>query len=111
MRLPFFRSQVFKKFGLGAYYNAKACQEAISKTMAYKRKKEREESNNFSSEKNRVPDMKGKCCEKHRENREKLHREHLIGCRGVKLFFLKYVTITTVTTATVTTVILTTVTI
>ena len=35
---------------------------------------------------------------KHRENREKLHREHLIGCPGVKLFLLKYVTITTVNT-------------
>ena len=41
---------------------------------------------------------------KHSENCEKLHREPLIGCQGVKLFLLKYVTITTVTTATVTTV-------
>ena len=41
---------------------------------------------------------------KHRKNREKLHREHLIGCQGVKLFLLKDVTITTVTTATFTTV-------
>ena len=48
---------------------------------------------------------------KHRKNREKLPQEHLIGCRGVKLFLLKYVTITTVTTATVTTVTITTVTI
>ena len=51
-----------------------------------------------------------KIYDKHRENRKKLHREHLIGCQGVKWFFLKYVTSTTVTTATVTTVILTTVT-
>ena len=53
---------------------------------------------------------------KHRQNREKLPREHLIGCQGVKLFLLKDVNITTVTTATVTTttvtiVIITTVTI
>ena len=48
---------------------------------------------------------------KHRENRKKLHREYIIGCRGVKLFFLKDVTITTVTTATVTTVTINTVTI
>ena len=41
----------------------------------------------------------------------KAAREHLIGCRGVKLFLLKYVTITNVTTATVTTVTITTVTI
>ena len=48
---------------------------------------------------------------KHCENREKLHREHLISCRGVKLSLLKDVTITTVTTATVTTVTTTNVTI
>ena len=47
--------------------------------------------------------------QKHRENREKLHQEHLIGCRGVKLFLLKYATINTVTTATVTTVTITSV--
>ena len=41
---------------------------------------------------------------KHCKNREKLHKEHLIGCQGVKLFLLKYVTISTVTTAIVTTV-------
>ena len=35
---------------------------------------------------------------------KKLHREHLIGYQGVKLFLLKYVAITTVTTATITTV-------
>ena len=50
-------------------------------------------------------------CWKHRENREKLHREHLIGCRGVKLFLIKDVTITTFTSANVTTVTITTVTI
>ena len=49
--------------------------------------------------------------EKYCENRKKLHREHLIGCQGVKLSLLKYVTITTVTTATVTTVTITNVTI
>ena len=48
---------------------------------------------------------------KHRENRKKLPWEHLIGCQGVKLFLLKYVTITTVSNATVTTDIITTVTI
>ena len=48
---------------------------------------------------------------KHRENCEKMHREHIIGCRGIKLFLLKDVTITSVTTATVTTVTITTVTI
>ena len=48
---------------------------------------------------------------KHCENREKLHREHLIGCQGVKWFLLKYVTIITVTTATVTTATVTTVTV
>ena len=42
---------------------------------------------------------------------QKTAREHLISCRGVKLFLLKYVTITTVTSATVTTVTMTTVTI
>ena len=47
---------------------------------------------------------------KHCKNRKNLPREHL-GCRGVKLILLKYVTITTVTTATVTTVTVTTVTI
>ena len=41
---------------------------------------------------------------------KKGHREHLISCQGVKLFLLKYITITTVTTATVTTVPITTVT-
>ena len=44
----------------------------------------------------------GEQCNKHRQNREKLPREHLIGCGGVKLFLLKYVAITTVATATVT---------
>ena len=39
---------------------------------------------------------------KHHENCKKLPWEHVIGCWGVKLFLLKYVTITTVTTATVT---------
>ena len=48
---------------------------------------------------------------KHHENSEKLHRENLIGCRGVKLSLLKYVTITTLTTAIVTTVTITNVTI
>ena len=48
---------------------------------------------------------------KHRKNCKKLDREHLIGCRGVKLFLLKDVTITNVTTATVTAATLTTVTI
>ena len=48
---------------------------------------------------------------KHRENREKLHREQLIVCRGVKLFSVKDVTITTVTTGTVTTVTITNVTV
>ena len=43
------------------------------------------------------------------ENRKQLPWEHLIGWQGVKLFLLKYVTITTVTTATVTTVTITTV--
>ena len=41
--------------------------------------------------------------EKDRENREKLFREHHIGCGGVNLFLLKYVTNTTpVTTVTIT---------
>ena len=48
---------------------------------------------------------------KHHKNREKLNQEHLIGCRGVKLFLQKDVTITTVTTAPVTTVTITSVTI
>ena len=48
---------------------------------------------------------------KHRENRKKLHREHLIGCQGAKLFLLKYVIMSTVATATVTTDTITTVTI
>ena len=52
-----------------------------------------------------------KAYKKHRENCEKLHQEHLIGCRGVKLFLLKDFTITTVATATVTTVTINTVTI
>ena len=47
---------------------------------------------------------------KHRENREKLHREHLIDCQGVNLSLLNYVNITTVTTATFTTDTITTVT-
>ena len=47
---------------------------------------------------------------KHCKNREKLQLEHLIGCQGVNLFLLKYVTITTVTTASVTTVTITTLT-
>ena len=51
------------------------------------------------------------CGKKYLENREKLHREQIIGCLGVKLYLLKYVTITTVTTATVTSVTITTVTI
>ena len=51
---------------------------------------------------NRV-NLTGSVVYKHRENREKLHREHLIGCPGVKLFLLKDVIITTATTATVTT--------
>ena len=42
---------------------------------------------------------------------QKAAREHFINCQGVKLFLLKYVTITTVTTAIVTTVTFTTVTI
>ena len=42
---------------------------------------------------------------------EKLHREHPIGCQGVKLYLLKDVAITTVTTAIVTNVTLATVTI
>ena len=42
---------------------------------------------------------------------QKLHREYLIGCRGVKMLFLKDVTITSVTTDTVTTVTFTHVTI
>ena len=42
---------------------------------------------------------------KHRENREKLPWEYLICCRGVKLFLLKDVPITTiVTTVTITTI-------
>ena len=41
---------------------------------------------------------------KYRENRKKLHREHLIGCQSAKLFLLKYVIITTITTPTVITV-------
>ena len=49
--------------------------------------------------------------QKRRENRKKLTPEHFIGCRGVKMFLLKYITISTVTTATVTTVTITTVTI
>ena len=40
-----------------------------------------------------------------------LPQEHLIGCRGVKMFLLKDVTITSVTTATVTTATITTFTI
>ena len=48
---------------------------------------------------------------KHCENREKLHREHLIGCGGVKLSLLKDVNITTVTTTTIASVTITTVTI
>ena len=47
---------------------------------------------------------KCECTVKYCNNREKLHRDHLIGCQGVKLFLLKGVTITSVTTATVTTV-------
>ena len=42
------------------------------------------------------------------ENNGKLHREHIIGCQGVNLSFLKDVAITTVTTATVTTATITT---
>ena len=48
--------------------------------------------------------------QKHRENREKLPWEYLICCLGVKLFLLKYVTITAVPTATVATVTITSVT-
>ena len=40
--------------------------------------------------------------DKHRGNHKKVHREHLVGYRGVKLFLLKYVPFATVTTATVT---------
>ena len=46
---------------------------------------------------------------KHRKNRKTLPRENFFGCRGVKLFLLKYVTITVIT-ATVTTFTITTVT-
>ena len=42
--------------------------------------------------------------QKHRKNREKLPWEYLVCCQGVKLFVLKYVTITTVPTASVATV-------
>ena len=49
--------------------------------------------------------------EKHCENREKVPGKHFIGCRGVKLFLLKDVAITTVTSATVTTITITTITI
>ena len=49
---------------------------------------------------------------RHHKDREKLHQDHIIGCRGVKLFLLNDVTIiTTVTSDTVTTVTITTVTI
>ena len=54
--------------------------------------------------------VQGGYIKKHRKNREKLPWEYLICCRGVKLFLLKYVTITTVPTATVATVTITTVT-
>ena len=56
------------------------------------------------AKKNTVPISFRNLITKHRENRENLRREHLMGCRGVKLSLLKDVTITTVTTATVTTV-------
>ena len=49
--------------------------------------------------------------EKHSKNREKLHKEHLIGCSGVKLSLLKDVTTTTVTATTITYVTINTVTI
>ena len=45
--------------------------------------------------------------EKYCQNHERLTQEHLIGCRGVNLFLLKDITISTVTTATVTTVTIT----
>ena len=48
---------------------------------------------------------------KHRENRKKLHHDHLSGCQGVKLFLLTDFKITNVTTATVNTITITTVTI
>ena len=51
-----------------------------------------------------VKSMFNKLDLKHHENREKLHRERIIDFRGLNLFLLKDVTITTVITATVTTV-------
>ena len=45
----------------------------------------------------------GTLAKKHRENCKTLPGEHLVGCQGVKLFILKYVTITTVTITTGTT--------
>ena len=41
---------------------------------------------------------------KHRKNFKKLHQEHLMGCRGVKVLLLKDVTITTINTVNVTSV-------
>ena len=43
-------------------------------------------------------------CVKRLKNRKKLPLEHLIGCQGVKLFLLKYVTTAIVTTVTIPTV-------
>ena len=58
------------------------------------------------------PKILNSYCAIYERNISKLQKaamRNLIGCRGVKLFSVKYVTITTVTTATVTTVTITTV--